>query len=167
MTSRKLQPRKRTDLIQPPYSQPVPDEEEPIPGETVPRRNSRYVDELLKTPTKAPEVTTLWELLLWSAAKYKTNRCVGARVVKGVAKEDWKVEHEHEDEIEHRHWVVWELGPYLWRSFEEFVAYVKSLGSGLRALEGAMPGAVKVHIFASPSLHWLAMAHGEFNSFCF
>lgn len=156
MTDRKHHPRNRkaTSIPQPPYSKPVPGAE-PVPGETIPRRNSKFVDELLQTPIKAPEVTTLWELLQWSVTKHGQNRCVGSRVVKGVYNEQRKGKNKD------RNWIVWELGHYLWYNFEQFLVYVKDLGSGLRALESPGPGNIKVHMFSSASLQWLAMAHGE------
>lgn len=130
----------------PPYSVEVEGVQK-IPGETIPRRNTRFKDALQSRPF--PEVTTVWELVRRSASKYPNHRAMGSRKIVKHHKETKKVDKNVDGEIVKvdKTWQYFELSGYTYFTYKEYEQLVLELGSGLRSLGFADDG--KVHFFAT------------------
>lgn len=135
-----------------------------VDGETIPRRNVKAKDALKMHPREG--VTTLYELLRWSAKTYGNAKACGSRKTVNTHVEKKKIKKMVDGEqVEvDKEWTYYELSPYKYMSFVEFEKLALTLGSGLKAL-GLVPQD-RLHIFASTSAQWLAMAHGKPLSPC-
>jgi len=140
-----------------PYSVEAPGYEK-IPGETIPRRNIKYKNELETKP--APEVSTVWDLVCRSAQKYPNHQAVGSRKIVKHHKETKKVEKNVDGEIQKvdKTWQYFELSPYTYKTFTEYKELVLQLASGLRAL-GFNAEESKLHFFATTSVPWISLSH--------
>jgi long-chain acyl-CoA synthetase len=130
-----------------------------VDGETIPRRNLAAKDGLIMKPTDT--VSTLYDILRNSAAKFGNAKAVGARKVVNIHEETKKVKKMidgKEQEVDKK-WQYFELSPYSYKSFVEFEKMALSIGSGCKAL-GFGPQD-RLHLFAATSMQWLASAHGE------
>ncbi|KAI1434455.1 hypothetical protein GGR50DRAFT_662544 [Xylaria sp. CBS 124048] len=139
-----------------PYSIESPGAPE-IKGETKPRRHPLTKDGLITKP--ADNISTAYELLRVSVAKYGNARCMGSRRLIRTHQETKKVKKivdGKEQEVD-KAWTYFELSPYEYLSFNEYEALVLNIGSGLRKL--GMTRGDRVHIFAATSSHWLSMFH--------
>lgn len=140
----------------PPFSLPVKDAQ-PVEGETIPRRHPQAVDELWSRPT--PEISTLWELVNYAVKKYGDNKCMGSRKLVRTHQETKKVKKvvDGEEREVDKAWTYFELSPYEYFSYNDYLLRATQIGAGLRKL-----GLVKndrVHIFAATSANWLTMSH--------
>lgn len=141
----------------PPFSVEVPGAK-PVEGETIPRRHPLAKDGLIVTP--ADNITTAYELLRVSVAKFGNARAMGSRRLVRTHQETKKVK-KIIDGVEQqvdKNWTFFELSPYDYISYNEFEKLALNIGSGLRKL-GMVKGD-RVHVFAATSLHWLGIFHG-------
>jgi len=132
-----------------------------VEGETTPRRNVKAKDGLKMQPNG--EISTLYELLRWSARTYGNAKACGSRKTVNVHVEKKKIKKMVDGEqVEvDKEWTYFELSPYKYMSFVEFEKLALTLGAGLKAL-GLVPQD-RLHLFASTSSQWLAMAHGTIS----
>lgn len=140
----------------PPFTVPYPDGPEPE-GETLPRRRPDAVPELYTKP--GGDVTTVYELLRKSAAKFPDLKCVGTRKLVNTHVETKKVKkmvNGEEQEVEKK-WTYFELSPYEYITYAQYETRALQVGSGFRKL--GMVAGDRVHIFAATSANWLAVGH--------
>jgi len=114
-------------------------------------RRNRVVGtgDLLSTPRD--NVSTVYELLQYSAKKFGDKNCMGHRnVIKEHTEEKMftKVVDGEERQIPKK-WTYWELSPYIYRSFKQVGEESAALGSGLRNL-GLNPGD-RIELYAGTS----------------
>lgn len=145
MTARRqyIQPRMS---LSPPFSVDVPGQQK-VSGETIPRRNVNFKDGLLATP--CPEVTTLYENLLYSVKRYGKKDALGSRPLIKIHKDKKKVQAivDGEETTIEKEWQFFELGEYSFLTYNEYHKLVLELGSGLRKL-GLAKGS-KVQLFGA------------------
>jgi long-chain acyl-CoA synthetase len=156
---KKLMPQAKT-YRSGPYTCEVPNAEK-VDGETIPRRNNAAKDGLIMKPHD--DVSTLYDILRHSAAKFGNAKAVGARRIVNVHEETKKVKKMvdgKEQEVDKK-WQYFELSPYKYKSFVEFEKMALSAGAGLRSL-GFEPQD-RMHLFAATSMQWLASAHGAIS----
>nr|POE82417.1 long-chain-fatty-acid--coa ligase 1 [Quercus suber] len=129
-----------------------------VEGETVPRRNTRTVQELKSTPH--PDVNTIYDILQWSSKKFGNAKALGKRKLIKTHEETKKVKKviDGKEQQVDKKWQYYELSPYHYISFAEFKTLALNIGSAFRALGLESPD--RVHLFAATHPHWLAIAHG-------
>lgn len=140
-----------------PFSVTLPGAQ-PVDGETIPRRLPGSVPDLQTKP--GGTVSTVYELVKHSAAKYGKSKCLGSRKLVNTHVETKMVKKKvdgEEREVEKK-WTYFELSPYEYITYEQYGQLTLQVGSGLRKL-GLVAGD-RVHLFAATSAHWLAMSHG-------
>ncbi|KAI2628397.1 hypothetical protein GGS21DRAFT_527729 [Xylaria nigripes] len=145
------------ESAQGPYSIESPGASD-IKGETRPRRHPLAKDALITKP--AHNISTAYELMRVSVAKYGNAKCMGSRRLIRTHQETKKVKKVvdgKEQEVD-KAWTYFELSPYEYLTFNEYETLVLNIGSGLRKL--GMVARDRVHIFAATSAHWLSMFHG-------
>ncbi|XP_014559031.1 hypothetical protein COCVIDRAFT_13946 [Bipolaris victoriae FI3] len=156
---KKLMPQAKTYRTGP-YTCEAPNAQK-VDGETVPRRNNAAKDGLILKPHE--DVSTLYDILRHSAAKFGNAKAVGARRIVNVHEETKKIKKMvdgKEQEVDKK-WQYFELSPYKYKSFIEFEQMALSVGSGLKSL-GFEPQD-RLHLFAATSMQWLASAHGALS----
>ncbi|KAI1815175.1 AMP-binding enzyme [Poronia punctata] len=129
-----------------------------VQGETRPRRHPLTKDGLITKP--ADNITTAFELMRVSVAKYGNAKCMGSRRLVRTHQETKKVKKivdGKEQEVD-KAWTYFELSPYEYLTYNEYETLVLNIGSGLRKL--GMEKNDRVHIFAATSANWLTMFHG-------
>ncbi|GAB1318742.1 long-chain fatty acid-CoA ligase [Madurella fahalii] len=149
-----LQPRM---TARPPFSVEVPDQT-PVEGETPVRRHPAALNGLFTKPSD--EITTVYELVCQSVAKFGNAKCMGSRKLVRTHQEKKmikKVVNGEETEVE-KSWTFFEMSPYEYISYTEYERLILNLGSGLRKIGLAKDD--RVHIYAATSQNWLAVAHG-------
>jgi len=154
---KKLMPQAKTYRTGP-YTCEVPNAQK-VDGETIPRRNIAAKDGLIMKPHD--DVSTLYDILRHSAAKFGNAKAIGARRIVNVHEETKKIKKMvdgKEQEVDKK-WQYFELSPYKYKSFVEFEQMALSVGSGLKSL-GFEPQD-RLHLFAATSMQWLASAHGK------
>ncbi|KAL2060881.1 hypothetical protein VTL71DRAFT_8933 [Oculimacula yallundae] len=141
----------------PPFSLPIPNHPS-IEGETIPRRNAKYIDKLVSTPEEG--VATLYDVLVRSTAKFGDLDAMGTRKLIQMHTETKMVKQIVEGkEVEtEKRWTFFEMGGYEYESFGGYFERVGMIGSGFREL--GMERGNRVHVFAATSANWLAVAHG-------
>jgi len=141
----------------PPYTVEVPGQQ-PVPGETPVRRHPAAVKELPTKP-QGTDITTVYELVRKSAAKYGNAKCMGSRKLLRTHQETKKVKKmiDGEEREVDKNWTYFELSPYEYLTYTEYERLVLQLGAGLRKL--GLEAQDRVHIFAATSQYWLAMGH--------
>ncbi|KAK3368922.1 hypothetical protein B0T24DRAFT_533668 [Lasiosphaeria ovina] len=140
-----------------PYTLEVPGQT-PVEGETPVRRIPTSIPELVSKP--ADNISTVYELVRVSAAKYGNAKCIGSRKLVRTHQETKKVKKivdGEEREID-KNWTFFELSGYEYITFTEYERLVLNVGAGLRKL-GFEKGD-RVHIFAATSQNWLSVSHG-------
>lgn len=162
MTTEWRESKLRNQVLQPkataktPYSIESPGAEA-VEGETKPRRHPLTANGLITKP--ADDITTIYELLQVSVAKYGNAKSMGSRRLVRTHQETKKVKKivdGQEQEVD-KAWTFFELGPYEYLTYNEFEKLVLNVGSGLRKL--GMVKDDRVHIFAATSANWLAVSH--------
>ncbi|KAI1083569.1 long-chain-fatty-acid-CoA ligase 1 [Whalleya microplaca] len=162
MTSEWRESKLRTTVLQPkitakgPYSIESPGAE-PVAGETLPRRHPLTADGLITKP--ADNITTTYELLRVSVAKYGNAKAMGSRRLVRTHQETKKVKKvvdSKEQEVD-KAWTFFELSPYEFLTYYDYERLALNVGSGLRKL--GMNKGDRVHIFAATSANWLATSH--------
>ncbi|QSS48670.1 acyl-CoA synthetase [Histoplasma capsulatum var. duboisii H88] len=134
---------------------------EAVQGETIPRRNINYKDQLLERPEDS--INTVYDIVKRGAAKFGNAKCMGSRELLQVHKENKKVKKlvgGEEQEVD-REWSYFELSGYNFISFHEYEKLTLQLGAGLRKLGLAKED--RLHLYASTSDRWLAVAHGAIS----
>ncbi|KAI0597842.1 long-chain-fatty-acid-CoA ligase 1 [Biscogniauxia sp. FL1348] len=162
MTTEWRESKLRTMVLQPkisakpPYSIESPGAT-PVPGETVPRRHPLTANGLITKP--ADNISTVYELLRVSVAKYGNAKAMGSRRLVRTHQETKKVK-KMVDGVEQqvdKAWTFFELSPYEYLTYNNYERLILNVGSGLRKLGMAKDD--RVHIFAATSANWLAMSH--------
>ena len=106
----------KTTIVQPgmfkspPFSLPIPNHPK-VEGETVPRRNAKYVDKLVSRPDDY--TATLYDVLVRSAAKFGELDAMGTRKLIEMHTESKMVKQiveGAEKEVEKK-WTYFEMGP--------------------------------------------------------
>lgn len=143
-------------VSEPPFTVDVPGAPD-VEGETKPRRHPIARDGLVTRPH--PDVDTVFSLVARSADLFAAERCVGSRELVEMHEEVKKVPKivDGKKEMVDKKWQYAQLSDYSFVTYGEYYTYLLSIGSGLRKL-GVDTGD-KVHMFASTSANWLAMAH--------
>ncbi|KAN0101451.1 long-chain-fatty-acid-CoA ligase-like protein [Hyaloscypha variabilis] len=129
-----------------------------IEGETIPRRHPKALNGFLSIPEEG--IHTLYDVLVRAGKKFGSEKALGTRPLlnKHVETKVVKKVVEGKEVEEEKEWTFFELGPYAWVTFGEYVELALQVGAGLRKF-GLVAGD-KVHVYAATSMHWLAMAHG-------
>ncbi|KAI0150469.1 AMP-binding enzyme [Xylariaceae sp. FL1272] len=130
-----------------------------VPGETKPRRHPLAKDGLITKP--ADNISTTYELLRVSVAKYGNAKALGSRRLVRTHQETKKIKKVvdgKEQEVD-KAWTYFELSPYDYLTYNDYETLALNIGSGLRKL--GMTKEDRVHIFAATSANWLAMFHGS------
>jgi long-chain acyl-CoA synthetase len=130
----------------PPFTSEVPGSPQ-IDGETIPRRNAKFVNSLVSRPCE--EVATLFDVLLRSAEKFGDLKAMGTRRLIETHVEIKKVK-KVVDGVEKqvdKKWVYFEMGDFEFESFGGYVGRCLKLGSGLRKL--GLESGDRVHVFAA------------------
>lgn len=119
---------------------------EAVEGETIPRRNIHYKDQLLARPEDS--INTVYDIVKRGAAKFGNAKCMGSRELLQVHKETKKVKkmvNGEEQEID-KDWSYYELSGYNFMSFYEYEKLTLQIGAGLRKL-GFVKGD-RLHLYA-------------------
>jgi long-chain acyl-CoA synthetase len=117
----------------PPFTLEVPDVK-PVEGESIPRRNSQYVDKLLTQPEDG--VATVFDIVTRAAQVFGSARAVGTRKLIKTHNEMKKVAKivDGREQQEDKKWTYFELSGYTYLSFIEYEQQVLQIGAGLRKL---------------------------------
>ncbi|EPE05773.1 long-chain-fatty-acid- ligase [Ophiostoma piceae UAMH 11346] len=142
---------------QAPYSVEVPGAVA-VPGETIPRRHTKAKDGLWDRP--APEADTLFSLIKLSVATYPNETAIGSRQFVGIHKEVKQVTKVVDGEVRKvdKEWSFFELSDYSYLTYTEYFTQLCQVGAGLRKL--GLNKNDRLHVFASTSPQWIAIAHG-------
>lgn len=126
--------------------------------ESIPRRNVACKDKLATVPE--PGVDTLYKLVQRSSEKYGNAKAIGTRKIIKVYNETNQITKkvDGKEVKQDKAWQYYELGPYEYISASEYANLTNTIGAGLRAY--GMVKDDRVHLFASTSMKWLAIAHG-------
>ncbi|EGS19935.1 uncharacterized protein CTHT_0044280 [Thermochaetoides thermophila DSM 1495] len=138
---------------QPPFTVPVSGAT-PAANETAPRRHPSAIPELLSRPD--PEVETAYHLVRRSAMLYGDKPAIATRQLLGTKPVRRKIVRGGE-EIE-KEWMTYSLGPYKYMTYRQYSVLAAQVAAGLRALH-LYPRESRVHLFATTSAQWLAIAH--------
>jgi long-chain acyl-CoA synthetase len=132
-----------------------------VEGETIPRRNANFPDKLLSQPEEG--IMTIFDIVKHAASKFGDQKAIGSRTLIKKHHETKKVKKMIDGRLQDvdKNWTYFELSGYKYLSFKEYETQVLQLGAGLRKLGLAAPD--RVHMFASTSAHWLAVAHGTMS----
>ena len=132
-----------------------------VEGETIPRRNANYPEKLLSRPEES--IATIFDIVKHGASKFGDQNAIGSRTLIKKHHETKKVKKMVNGEVQDvdKSWTYFELSGYKYLSFKEYEKQVLQLGAGFRKLGLEAPD--RVHMFASTSAHWLAVAHGAMS----
>ncbi|KAE9381137.1 acetyl-CoA synthetase-like protein [Stipitochalara longipes BDJ] len=132
-----------------------------VEGETIPRRNANFSEKLLSSPEEG--IATIFDIVKYAAAKFGNGEAVGSRTLIKKHHETKKVKKMVNGEVQNvdKSWTYFELSGYKYLSFKEYETQVLQVGAGFRKLGLVAPD--RVHMFASTSAHWLAVAHGAMS----
>ncbi|CAK7227776.1 long-chain fatty acid-CoA ligase [Sporothrix eucalyptigena] len=143
-------------IDKPPYTIEVPGAQA-VPGETIPRRHPKARNGLLERP--APDVDTVFSLVRSSGTKHASEPAIGSRGFVGIHKEIKKVPKVVDGEVQQvdKEWAYFELSDYSYTTYGDYYKQILQIGAGLRRL--GLNRLDKLHIFASTSPQWMALAH--------
>lgn len=130
----------------PPFTVEAPGFEK-VPGETIPRRHPRFKDQLRNSPAEG--VHTVFDIVKRSARLYPNHHAVGYRELIKLHKETKKIQKNVDGEIREvdKEWQFFELTPFKFYTYKEYLALVLQIGSGLRKI-GLGPEQ-KLHLFGT------------------
>jgi long-chain acyl-CoA synthetase len=117
----------------PPFTLEVPGLK-PVEGESIPRRNSRYVDKLLTQPEEG--MATVFDIVTRAARVFGNARAVGTRKLLKThieTKRVTKIVDGREHQVDKK-WTYFELSGYAYLSYIEYEQQVLEIGAGLRKL---------------------------------
>jgi long-chain acyl-CoA synthetase len=142
----KVAPAPLTLVHKPPFSVEVPGVEK-VPGESIPRRHPKAVNGLISRPFD--DVATVWDTLKRSARIYPNHNAVGSRKLIKLHKETKMVPKNIDGQVKEveKQWQYFELSPYTFITYKDYLARVKNLASGLRKL--GVDSNEKLHFFAT------------------
>jgi long-chain acyl-CoA synthetase len=142
----------------PPFTLNVPGVE-PVEGEGVPRRNSRYVEELLAQPEEGVE--TVFDIVTRAARVFGNTRAVGTRRLIKTHNEIKKVKKvvDGQEQLVDKKWTYFELSGYSYLSYSEYEQQVLQIGAGLRNV-GLVKGD-KLFLFAATRYSYSSTPRGE------
>ncbi|PGH23591.1 hypothetical protein AJ80_02371 [Polytolypa hystricis UAMH7299] len=131
---------------------------EPVDGESVPRRNVHFKDQLISKPEDS--INTIFDIVKRASNKFGSARCLGWRDLINTHKEIKKVKKlvDGKEQMVDKEWTYFELGEYKYINYLEYEKLTLELGAGLRKL-GLAKGD-RLHLYAGTSYRWLAMMHG-------
>jgi long-chain acyl-CoA synthetase len=118
-----------------------------VDGETIPRRHPDAVNGFLAIPEEGCH--TLYDILIRAGKNFGDKNGFGTRPLldKHVEKKIIKKRIEGEETDVEKEWTHFELGPYSWTTFGEYVQLALQVGAGFRKL-GLTKGD-KVHMYAA------------------
>lgn len=120
---------------------------ERVEGETIPRRNYKCKDKLVKSPREG--INTMYDILKYSAETFGNAKAMGTRKLVETHNEVKKVKKMvdgKEQEVEKK-WTYFELSGYSYLSFVEFEKMALEIGAGLRKL--GLQAGDRLHMFAA------------------
>ncbi|KAI5464052.1 hypothetical protein BGZ63DRAFT_142965 [Mariannaea sp. PMI_226] len=131
---------------------------EKVPGETIPRRHPSAKDGLIDSPAEG--VHTVYDIVQRSARLYPNHTAVGHRKLIELHKETKKVKKNIGGEIQEvdKEWQYFELTPYEYITYKDYLNRINQIGSGLRNL--GLTSEDKIHLFATTSVSWISLSHG-------
>ncbi|EPE09857.1 long-chain-fatty-acid- ligase 1 [Ophiostoma piceae UAMH 11346] len=140
-----------------PYTVEVPGQK-PVEGETPIRRHPQSVPEIIAKPS--PDISTVYELLKVSVAKYGNSHAMGSRRLVATHQETKKVKKviDGEERLVDKQWTYFELSGYEYITYNDYERRAAQLGAGLR--KAGLVAGDRVHIFAATSANWLTVSHG-------
>jgi len=106
----------------------------PVEGESIPRRNSQYVDKLLTRPEEG--VATVFDIVTRAARVFGSAKAVGTRKLlktHNETKKVTKIVDGREQQVDKK-WTYFELSGYTYLSFIEYEQQALQIGAGLRKL---------------------------------
>ena len=120
---------------------------EKVPGETVPRRHPLAKDALIDSPAEG--VHTVYDIVRRSTRLYPNHNAVGYRKLVKLHKETKKIQKNVDGEIREvdKEWQYFELTPYTYLTYKQYLDRIHHLGSGLIKL-GFNPEK-KLHLYAT------------------
>lgn len=118
-----------------------------VDGETIPRRHPHAVNGFLAVPEEGCH--TLYDVLIRTGKKFGDKNGFGTRplIDKHIETKMVKKKVNGEEIDVSKEWTYFELGPYSWTKFGDYVELALELGSGFRKL-GLSKGD-KVHMYAA------------------
>jgi len=130
---------------------------EKVPGETIPRRHPRFKDALRNSPAEG--VHTVYDIVTRSARIYPNHTAVGYRNLVKLHKETKKVQKNVDGEVREvdKEWQFFELTPYTFYTYSQYLERVHQVGAGLRKI--GLTTEHKVHLFGTTSVSWITMSH--------
>jgi len=130
----------------PPFTIPSPNSASEE-GETIPRRHPKAVNGFITTPEEG--CNTLYDVLIRAGKKFGGERALGTRPLlkKHVETKKIKKVVDGKEVEEDKKWTFFELGPYSWVTFGEYVALALQVGAGLRKF--GLGRGERVHVYAA------------------
>jgi hypothetical protein len=119
---------------------------ERVQGETIPRRNAKCPDALVKSPREG--LNTMHDILKYASETFGNAKAMGSRKLVHTHNEVKKIKKivDGKEQEAEKKWTYFELSGYSYMSFVEFEQLALQLGAGLRKL-GLQPGD-RLHMFA-------------------
>lgn len=130
----------------PPFTLPTPGAAA-IDGETIPRRHPSAVNGFLSIPEEG--INTLYDVLLRAGKKFGSQNAMGTRPLLKKHVETKKVKKvvEGKETEEEKEWTFFELGPYEWSTYSQYVELAVQVGAGLRKF--GLEKGDRVHVYAA------------------
>ncbi len=130
----------------PPFTVEAPDYK-PVPGETIPRRHPKSAKELADLPAEG--ITTLYDVLLRSGRDFGGRDAFGTRPLIKMHYEVKKIKKivGGKEELVDKKWTYFEMGDYVYTTYNQYVDLAVQIGAGLRKL--GLKKDDRIHIFAA------------------
>lgn len=157
MASQKKQVLQPCISKKPPFNVQVPNVT-PKEGEGIPRRHPGSINGLRNRMEE--DIRTTYDIVKRGAAKFGDAQALGTRKLIKLHEEQ-KMVKKMVDGVEQevpKKWLYYEMSEYSYISFNQYLARVNTIGSGLRAL--GLEKEDRVQIFAATSINWLGISHG-------
>jgi long-chain acyl-CoA synthetase len=118
-----------------------------IDGETTPRRHPSAVNGFLSIPEEG--INTLYDVLLRAGKKFGSEKALGTRPLLKKHVETKKIKKivDGKEVEEEKEWTYFELGPYGWVTFGEYVELALQVGAGFGKF--GLGKGDKVHVYAA------------------
>ena len=130
----------------PPFTIESPGYDE-VPGETKPRRHPRAKDGLITSPAEG--VNTVFDIIKRSASVWPDGQAVGSRKLIQMHTETKKVQKNIDGEVQEveKKWQLFELSPFTFMTYKDYLQYALDLGAGLRKL--GLAAGDRLHLYAA------------------
>jgi long-chain acyl-CoA synthetase len=117
-----------------------------VDGETIPRRHPEAVNGFVSIPEEGCH--TLYDVLIRAGKKFGNEKGLGTRPLLKKHTETKKIKKvvDGKESEEEKEWTYFEMGPYSWTTFGEYVELALQIGAGFRNF-GLAKGD-KVHVYA-------------------